>query len=211
MPHPFQYLIPQFDFFGQEFREIHTTWLERKEKEEQRAATAVQGPEGGHEDATAAELPAGVETPVALTLRDLPIAIDVSIPSSTFNDLEPPSIPHDVESPSDPFTYHQATTTSSPTLSVSTISDFTPTELGDDIGGGGDEQMATRHDTFYFEDGNVEIVCGRTLFRVHSTTVSFSSPKLREILSQSALLHAPMPEGCPRITVSDTAQDFWCS
>jgi len=68
--------------------------------------------------------------------------------------------------------------------------------------------VVIHHDTFYFEDGNVEIVCEHTLFRVHSTTISFSSPKLRDILSQSALLRAPTPEGRPRIAVTDTAQDF---
>jgi len=120
----------------------------------------------------------------------------------------PPSIFHNIESPSDPFTYDRIAAVSSPTLSISTVSDLTPTELGDVIEEGGDERMATRHETFYFEDGNVEIVCGHTLFRVHSTTLSFSSQKLRGILSQSALLNAPMLEGCPRITVSDTAQDF---
>jgi hypothetical protein len=68
--------------------------------------------------------------------------------------------------------------------------------------------MATRHETFYFEDGNVEIVCGGTVFRVHSTIVSFSSPKLREILIQLAPLHAPTSEGPPRISVMDSAEDF---
>jgi hypothetical protein len=101
-----------------------------------------------------------------------------------------------------------AGTSSSPTLSVSTISDMTPTELGEDIGERNNERMTTRHETFYFEDGNVEILSGSTVFRVHSTIVSFSSPKLREILSQSALLHAPAPEGPPCITVTDSAVDF---
>jgi len=147
------------------------------------------------------EVPAEVETPVAFTPQDLPIAIDISIRSSTLYNIEPSSIPH-------PPTGDRTTAPSSPTLSISTVSDLASTELGDDIGEGSDERMVTRHETFYFEDGNVEIVCGHTLFRVHSTTVSFSSPKLRGILSQSALLHAPMPEGCPRTTLSDTAQDF---
>ena len=146
-----------------------------------------------------AEVPTEVETPVAFAPQDLPITTGIAIPPSIFHNTKPPP---------DSFTYDRIAAVSSPTLSISTVSDLTPTELGDDIEGGSDEQMATHHETFYFEDGDVEIVCGRTVFRVHSTTVSFSSQKLREILSQSALLHAPMPEGCPRITVPDTAQDF---
>ncbi|KAF9644393.1 hypothetical protein BDM02DRAFT_3263577 [Thelephora ganbajun] len=57
-------------------------------------------------------------------------------------------------------------------------------------------------------DGNVEIVCGDTVFRVHSTIVSFSSPNLRDILSQPALLRAQAPEGPPRITIPDSPEDF---
>jgi hypothetical protein len=85
---------------------------------------------------------------------------------------------------------------------------LTPTELGEDIGEGNSERIITRHETFYFEDGNVEIVSGGTIFRVHSTVVSFSSPKLRDILSRSALIHAPTPEGPPRIIVMENAVDF---
>ena len=113
-----------------------------------------------------------------------------------------------MEYPSKSFIDIPATAVSSPTLSISTISDLTPTELGEDVDESDGGEMITHHDTFYFEDGNVEIMCGHTLFRVHSTTISFSSPKLLEILSRPALLHAPTPEGCPRITVTDTAQDF---
>jgi len=148
---------------------------------------------------TVAEVPAEAETPVAFAPQDLPITIDIGFP---------PSIFHNVESSSDSFTHDRIATVSSPTLSISTVSDLTPTELGDDIEEGGDERKATHHETFYFEDGDVEIVCGDTVFRVHSTTVSFSSQKLRGILSKSVLLHAPTPEGCPRITAPDTAQDF---
>jgi len=97
---------------------------------------------------------------------------------------------------------------SSPTLSISTISDLTPTELGEDIEEGSGEQKITRHETFYFADGNVEIVCGGTVFRVHSTIISFSSPKLGEILSQSALSQAQTPAGPPHISITDSAEDF---
>ena len=100
-----------------------------------------------------------------------------------------------------------ATALSSPTLSISTISDLAPTELGEETDPS-EEQTTTRHDTFYFEDGNVEIVCEYTVFRVHSTIISFASPKLRGVLSPTALLGALLPEGCPRIALADRASDF---
>jgi hypothetical protein len=188
---------------SQELREIHAAWLQRREEERRDVAETEE------EDGTAAEIPTEVETPVAFIPQDLPIAaIDIDIPSSILRAIEPPSILHDVESFPDTFVEIPTGTPSSPTFSISTVSDLTPTELDEDIGEGNGERTFDHHETFYLEDGNVEIVCGHVLFRVHSTTISFSSPKLRDILSRSALLHAPMPEGCPRITVTDTAQDF---
>ena len=155
-----------------------------------------------------AEIPAEVETPVAFIPQDLPaINIDVTIPSSILQDIEPLSALHDAESSSKTFVDVPTGTTSSPTLSISTVSDLTPTEFGEETEPN-EEQAAARHDMFHFEDGNVEIMCGLTLFRVHSTVISFSSSKLRDILSPSALLHAPTPEGRPRITISENAEDF---
>ena len=195
---------------GQEFRECHTAWLKQQE-EEQRNAAGVQEPRGGEEDAIVEEVPAAVGTPVAFAPRDLHATIDIGIPLPIFHGTEPPSALYDVPEPlSDTFTNDRIARISSPTLSISTVSDWTSTEPGDseDIGGGGVEQMPTRHKTFYFEDGNVEIACEDTVFRVHSTTISFSSSKLRDILSPSTLLNAPMPEGCPRIVFMDSAEDF---
>lgn len=64
-----------------------------------------------------------------------------------------------------------------------------------------------RHKAFYLEDGNVEILCGDTCFRVHSQIVSFSSSTLRDILSKS-ILEATMPAGCPRVVFEDSPDDF---
>ena len=154
-----------------------------------------------------ADVPAEVETPIAFVSQDLPATtINIHIPS-ILQAIEPPSVLHSVGSSSETFVDVPAGTTSSPTLSISTVSDLTPTELGEEIEHD-DEQATARHATFYFEDGNVEIVCGSTLFRVHSTIISFSSSKLRDILSPSELLHAPTPEGRPRITISESAEDF---
>jgi hypothetical protein len=165
--------------------------------------------EAEQEDGVAAEVPAAIETLVAFIPQDLSIAMsDIDVPSSIAQSTVPPSALYDVESPPETFVEVTISTPSSPTFSISTISDLTPTELDEDIGEGRDERVLTRHNTFYFEDGNVEVVCGDTVFRVHSTVVSFSSPKLRDMLSPSTLLHAPIREGCPRIIVKDTSEDF---
>lgn len=116
-------------------------------------------------------------------------------------EVEAPA-PFHVDTPSPP-----ATPVFSPTFSTSTVPDLTPTELGKEIKHSG-ERKPTRHDTFYFKDGNMEIMCGDTIFRAHSTVISFSPSKLRGLLSPATLLKAPMPEGRPRITVSDSAEDF---
>ena len=131
-------------FFGQEFRGIHTTWLEQKRKEEQRNVTKIREREEEEEvDVMTAEVPAEVETPVAFTPQDLPTT--------------------GIDTPFEPFFDIPATADSSPTLTISTVSDLTPTELGQDIEHS-EEQTTTRHDTLYFEDGNVEIVCEFSVF-----------------------------------------------
>lgn len=151
------------------------------------------------EGTPASESPAEIETPVALTPRDLPATFD--IPSSILHGIESSFVRHNVETSSASFVDIPATTESSPTLSISTISDLAPTELSE-------EETVAHHDVFYFGDGNIEIVCGGTVFRVHSTIVSFSSSKLRDTLAPSTLLDAPMPEGCPRVVFKDTPKDF---
>ena len=188
----------------QELREIHTAWLQRKDEEEQRNVRRTRECQVEGEDAIAAEAPAEVETPVVFVPQDLPAAtIDIDLPSAILQDIRLPSVSHDVGSSSETLANVRAGMVSSPTPSISTISDLTPTELGEET-----EQMVARHDMFHFEDGNVDIVCGNTVFRVHSTIISFSSFKLRDILSPSALVHAPTPEGRPRITIPESAEDF---
>ena len=100
-------------------------------------------------------------------------------------------------------------TASSPTLSISTLSDLTPTKLGEDVEeSSGKLMMTVHHETFYFEDGNIEIACGHAVLKVHSTAISFSSSKLQDLFSKLTLLRVLMPEGCPQITFTDTAEDF---
>jgi len=69
-------------------------------------------------------------------------------------------------------------------------------------------ETITPHDTFYLDDGSVEVLCGKTLFRVHTSTLSFHSPVIRQMFSQANLTTAESPNGCPRIVSSGTATDF---
>ena len=182
--------------------------MQQREEKENSGSRETETRQGdGEEDPIAAEASAEVKTPVALVSQDLPAAtINIELPSSIFQDIGS-TVSDEADSSLETFINAPASAVSSPTLSISSVSDLTPTELGDDIEHT-QEDGTTRHDTFYFGDGNVEIVCGSTIFRVHSTIVSFSSPKLRDRLSQSVLVRAPTPEGCPRITTSDSAEDF---
>jgi len=144
-----------------------------------------------------------VETPVASPAQELPATdIGVDTPSSALRELEPLSLFEGVE-----LSDIQASPISSPAPSISTVSDLTPTEL-DEVEEDDEKWIPTRHETFYLEDGNVEVVCGHAIFRVHSPVVSFSSPILRGMLSPSTLLSAPTPEGCPRVVFKDSAEDF---
>ena len=154
-----------------------------------------------------ARVSAEVKTPVAFAPQDIPeITLGIEIPPFISPDIESSSVFTDGDSSPDTFIDIPSGAVS-PTLSISTVSDLTPTELGEEIEPG-EKQMTTHHDIFYFEDGNVEIACGDTIFRVHSTIISFASSRLREILSQAALLNAPTPVGRPRISISDSAEDF---
>jgi len=181
----------------QELRGIHAGWLQRKAEEEQRNATTAEVPTGE------------VDTPVAFVPENLPAATtDTNVPSSILRSIVPPPILQDAEYPTETFFDIPATAASSPTLSISTVSDLASTEFGEDTGEGSDERIPPRHEAFYLEDGNIEIACGHTIFRVHSPIVSFSSPNLRDMLSPSTLLNAPMPGGCPRIVFKDSAEDF---
>jgi hypothetical protein len=130
--------------------------------------------------------------------------------------LEPVSTPEpDVVVPASPVTQ-------SPSISIATLSDFTIADTFDDepptdtaIADASDNEPPTddptvivQHETFYLQDGNVEVLCGNTLFRVHTSILSFHSPALRRMFAQTSLDTAESPNGCPRILSSDTATDF---
>ena len=110
----------------------------------------------------------------------------------------------------------------SPSVSIATLSDFTIadtsddespidpaiTDTSDDEPSPVDPTVITPHATFYLEDGNVEVLCGNTLFRVHTSVLSFHSPVLGRMFAKSNLATAESPNGCPRISSSDAAADF---
>jgi len=109
----------------------------------------------------------------------------------------------------------------SPSISIATLSDFTPADASDDeppVDSSitdtsnnnlpSDPTAVVPHGTFYFEDDSVEVLCGNTLFRVHTTILSLHSPALRRMFAPTRLATAESPNGCPRIRSSDTAADF---
>jgi hypothetical protein len=98
--------------------------------------------------------------------------------------------------------------TQSPSISIATLSDFTIADTFDDEPPIDDHTATAQHETFYLQDGNVEVLCGNTLFRVHTSILSFHSPVLRQIFAQTSLDTAESPNSCPRIVSSDTAADF---
>ena len=90
---------------------------------------------------------------------------------------------------------------------LTVLSDFTTADTSDDEVLT-DPETITPHETFYLEDGNAEVLCGNTLFRVHTTVLSFHSPTLRQMFIQTALAAAESPNGCPRLSSTDAAGDF---
>ena len=95
----------------------------------------------------------------------------------------------------------------SPSTSITALSDFTIADSLDDEPVLEPETI-TPHDAFYLEDGSVEVVCGKTLFRVHTSALSFHSPVLRQMFSPANLTTVESPNGCPRVVSSDTPTDF---
>ena len=111
--------------------------------------------------------------------------------------------------------------TQSPSTSIASLSDFTIADASDDespvnptIADASDDEppldptTITPHGTFYIEDGNVEVLCGNTLFRIHAGVLPFHSPVLGRMFARENLVTAESPNGCPRILSSDTAMDF---
>jgi len=95
----------------------------------------------------------------------------------------------------------------SPSISIANLSDFTTADTSDDEVPV-DPTTITPHDTFYFEDGNVEVLCGNTLFRIHTSILSLHSPVLGQTFARSNLAATESPNDFPRVSSSDTVIDF---
>lgn len=176
---------------------MHGAWLQQIEEEERKNATVIQ------------ISTTGAETSVTLVQQDPPADhTNADTPSPAVPVTEPVQAPQSAESSLDAFFDVRASVLSSPTLSTSTVSDLAPTVSSEDTGVASNERINARHDTFYFEDGNVEIVCGETVFRVHSAILSFASSNLGDILSGLLRFRPQIPGGCPRVTFDDSAEDF---
>ena len=146
-----------------------------------------------------------------------PVATSLGLPSG---DPDPQQIPHplplervavpepDAVTPTSPATH-------SPSLSIATLSDFTIADTSDDespidtaIAGVSDNEppvggpaATAQHETFYLQDGNVEVLCGNTLFCVHTSTLSSHSPALRRMFAQTWIRRNHQmvaPVSCPR-------------
>ncbi|KAF9646057.1 hypothetical protein BDM02DRAFT_3189180 [Thelephora ganbajun] len=152
----------------------------------------------------------GIPKPTGANQNDpaaTPVVTSLGLPS---RDPEPQvPQPPPLESPTSPETetIPASPITQSPSISIATLSDFTTADTSDDESPT-DPTAITPHDTFYFEDGNIEVLCGNTLFRAHTSILSLHSPTLRRTFAQTTLATAEAPNGCPRILSSDTAADF---
>ena len=117
---------------------------------------------------------------------------------------------HQIPQPSlpEPVTVPGADTVpASPSISIATLSDSSVAATSDEellI----DPIATVSHEIFYFEDGNVEVLCRNTLFRVHTSILSLHSPVLRRMFAQPNRAAVEAPNDCPRILSSDTAADF---
>ena len=136
-----------------------------------------------------------------------PTIITLGLPKG---DLEPQVLqppPLDSVTSPEPDIVHASPAIRSPSVSISTLSDITMADTSDD------ESPAvpagiTPHSTFYLEDGNVEVLCGSTLFRIHTSILSFHSSALHQVFGQASLESAESPNGCPRICSSDSTMDL---
>ena len=159
-----------------------------------------------------------IATSIGLPNRDPEPEIPQSPPLEPQNAQSPPLISVSIPEP-DAIT--ASPTTQSPSISIATLSDFTIADASDDesqidpaISDVSDDELPTDpttvvpHKTFYLEDGNVEVLCGNVLFRVHTSVLSLHSPVLRQMFAKANLAMVESPNGCPRIQYSGTATDF---
>ena len=136
-----------------------------------------------------------------------PVVASLGLPDLDPEPQVPQSPPPEPAPAPETDTVPETTIIQSPSISIASLSDFTIADTSDDESPTGPTAI-TLHDTFYLEDGNVEVLCGNTLFRVHMSTLSFHSPALHRMFALTNLATEDSPNGCPRILSSDTAHDF---
>ena len=136
-----------------------------------------------------------------------PIAKSLGLPNRDLEPQIPQPSPLESATVQEPNTVPASPVAQSPSISIATLSDFTIADTSDEESPI-DPAATVQHETFYLEDGNIEVLCGNTLFRVHMGVLSFHSPTLRRMFAQTNLATAESPNGCPRISSSDTATDF---
>ena len=153
-----------------------------------------------------------------------PIATFLGLPNRDLQPQNPSPSPPEPATVPEPDPIHASSitpVTQSPSISTASLSDFTIADVSDDESSidptfadtfdeepSFDPTAVVPHQTFYLEDGNVEVLCGSTLFRVHTTILSFHSPALRRMFAQASLATAESPNGCPRILSPDAPKDF---
>ena len=158
---------------------------------------------------------AGKSKPAGVNQKDpaaTPVVTQFGLPNRDFEpQILPPPVLEPISIP-EPTTASELPVAQSPSISIATLSDFTIADSSDDespigptIADASDDELPSDptatipHKTFYLEDGNAEVLCGNTLFRVHTTILSFHSPALRRMFAPTNLAAAESPNGCPRI------------
>ena len=134
-----------------------------------------------------------------------PVIISLGLPSGDVEPRNPLSPPLEPIITTETDMSPRSPAPHSPSISITTMSDFAVT---DDDEPPLDPKVITPHCAFYFEDGNVEVLCGNTLFRVHTSILSLHSPVLGRMFAKGSLTTAESPNSCLRIPSSGAAADF---
>jgi hypothetical protein len=72
----------------------------------------------------------------------------------------------------------------------------------------GSAQATNRSKAHWFDDGNIILQAGSTLFKVHRGLLSKNSVIFRDMLAFQQPLDHPTVEGCPLVVLPDSEQDI---
>ena len=76
-------------------------------------------------------------------------------------------------------------------------------ELDDD-----EIKILENHPTLYFDDGNIILSCGSTLFCVHRTLLAKHSPIFREMFAPKDDVKPDMLRGCKHFPMDDSREEM---